>query len=85
MKQINKKLPIKTINPYYFSDRALQVGFKTALENHYSNNANYKLNIKSNYPDYGVDVRDNNKIVKELSVVYAQLTNLFFFKNQTVF
>ena len=28
-KQLNKELAKKMINPYYFTDRALKVGFKT--------------------------------------------------------
>ena len=33
-KQLNKKLGYNMNNPYYFTDRALQVGFNITLESH---------------------------------------------------
>ena len=42
-KQLNKELAEKIINPYYFADRALQVGFSITLDSHHINHANSKL------------------------------------------
>ena len=36
------------INPYYFTDRALQVGSIITFESHHINHTNSKLIIKSN-------------------------------------
>ena len=38
--QLNKELAKKMINPYYFTDRALRVGFNITLGSHHTNNAN---------------------------------------------
>ena len=63
------------INPYYFTDRVLQVGFNITLESHHVDPASSKLFIEPNYFDFGVEVRDFNKVLKELSVFYARLIN----------
>ena len=50
--QLNKELTRRMINPYYFTDRALQVGFKINLDNHHINHATSKFNITPNYPEF---------------------------------
>ena len=67
-KQLNKELAKKMLNPYYLTDRNLRVGFKVNLDSHHINHANSKLTITSNYPEFGIEVRYINKIMKELSV-----------------
>ena len=57
------------LNPFYFTDRNLKAGFKINLESHYISHANSKLTIIPNFPEFGIEVRYNNKIIKELSVV----------------
>ena len=84
-KQLNKELARRMINPYYFTDRALQVGFKINLDSHQINHANSKLTITRNYPEFGIEVRYINKIMKELSVIYARLINQYKCRYQTVF
>ena len=84
-KQLNKELAKKMLNPYYFTDRALQVGFKINLDSHHINHANSKLTIIPNYPEFGIEVRYINEILKELAVIYARLINQCKFKYQTVF
>ena len=84
-KQLNKELAKKMINPYYFTDRALQIGFKINLDSHNLHHANSKMTIIPNYPEFGIEVRYINKIMKELSVIYARLINQYKFKYQTVF
>ena len=73
------------INPYYFTDRASQVGFKIILDSHNLHHANSKLTIIPNYPEFGIEVRYINKIMKELAVIYARLINQYKMKYQTVF
>ena len=84
-KQLNKELAKKMINPYYFTDRSLKVGFKINLDTHHINHASSTLTITPNYPEFGIEVRYINKIIKELSVIYARLINQDKFKYQTVF
>ena len=61
------------LNPYYFTNRALQVGFKNNLDSHHINHTNSELTIILNYPEFGIEVRYINKIMKELSIIYARL------------
>ena len=84
-KQLNKELAKKMINPYYFTDRNLQVGFKINLDSHHINHANSKLTITPNFKEFGIEVRYINKIMKELAIIYARLINQYKFKYQTVF
>ena len=73
------------INPYYFTDRNLKVGFKFNLDTHHIHHANSKLTTTPNYPEFGIDVRYINKISKELSIFYDRLINQYKFKYQTDF
>ena len=84
-KQLNKELAKKMINPYYFTDRNLKVGFKINLDSHHIIHANSKLTIIPYHPEFGIEVRYINKIIKELAVIYARLINQYKFKYQTVF
>ena len=84
-KQLNKELARRMINPFYFTDRNLRVGFKIDLDNHHINHANSKLTILPNYPEFGIEVRYIKKIMKELSIIYARLLNQYKFRYQTVF
>ena len=73
------------INPYYFIDENLKIGFKIIIEIHNINHANSVLNIIPNFPDIGVGFRYINKIMKELSVIYARLIIQYNFKYHTLF
>ena len=73
------------INPYYFTDRNLKVGFKINLDSHNINHADSKLTIIPNHPEFGIEIRFINKIMKELAVIYARLSNQYKFNYQTVF
>ena len=84
-KQLNKELAKKMINPYYFTDRNLKVGFKGNLDSHHNNHANSKLTIVPNYPEFGIEIRYINRVMKELSVNRARLKNQYKFRHQTVF
>ena len=84
-KQLKNELAKGMINPYYFTNRALQVGFKINLDSHYNNHAISKLTITPNFPEFGIELRYINKIMKELAMIYARLINQYKFKYQTVF
>ena len=71
-------------NPYFFLDRTLKVGFNFTLESHHNNHAKSKLTITPNYPEFGIEIRYINKIIKELSVIYARLINQNKFRYHTV-
>ena len=51
-KQLNKELAKKMINPYYFTDRNLKVGFKIDLDSHHINHTNSKLTIIPIYLEF---------------------------------
>ena len=61
-KQLKKELARKMINPYYFIDRNLKVGFKINLDSHHFNHAKSKLTILPNYAEFGIEVRYVKKL-----------------------
>ena len=71
------------INPYYFTDRNLNVGFKINLDSHHINHADSNLTNIPYLPEF--EIRFVNKIIKELSAIYARIINQCKFKYQTVF
>ena len=73
------------INPYYFTDRNLNVAFEINLDGHHNNHANSKLTITPIYPEFRIETRFTNKIIKELSVIYARLKNQYKFNYQNIF
>ena len=60
------------INPYYFIDENLKIGFKINLESHNISHPNSILTIAPKFPELGIEFRYINKIIKELSVIYAR-------------
>ena len=83
--ELDKEIAKKMINPYYFLDENLKIGFKINLESHNINHTNYLLNIEPNFPDIGIETRYINKILKEMATIYARLTNQFKFKYHILF
>ena len=73
------------ITPCFFTDRALQVGFNITLDSHLIDQNKSRLTIKPNIPESGEEHRYNNKILKQLSILYARLLNRYKFKYHTVF
>ena len=73
------------INPYYFFDENLKVGFKFFPESHNIIHANTILTIRFLFPDFGIETRYNNKMMKELSIFYARLINQYIIKHHTIF
>ena len=45
------------INPFYFTDRKLKVGFRINLDSHHINHAKSNLTITPNYLEFGIKVR----------------------------
>ena len=84
-KQLNKELAKKMINPYYFTERNLQVAYKINLDSHHINHLNSKLTISSNFENTGIEFKFINKIMREMAIIYARLINQFKFKYQVVF
>ena len=67
----DKELAKIMINPYYFIDKNLKIGFKINLESHNISHANSILSILPKFPEYGIEFRYINKIVKEVSAIYS--------------
>ena len=84
-KQLNKEIVKKMLNPYYFTDNNLGVGFNINLDSHHINHLYSKLTISPNHPEFGIEVRYINKNMKKLSSIYARLKNQNKFRYQTVF
>ena len=81
IKLADKELAKMMINPYYFINEILKIGFKTNLESH---NINHAKSILTTTPEFGIEFRYINKIIKELSVTYARLINQYKFKYHTL-
>ena len=81
----DKELAKMMINPYYFIDENLKHGFKIKLESHNFSHANSILTVTPKFPEFGIEFRYINKIVKELSVINPRLKNRYKFKYHTLF
>ena len=73
------------INPYYFIDENLKIGFKIILHSLNILRAISLLTIETNFPDFGIETTYSNKILKELAIIYARLINQYKFKHHTLF
>ena len=62
----------------------MKVGFKINLDSHNLHHTKSKITIIPNHPEFGIEVRYINNIMKELAVNYARLINQYKFKHQTV-
>ena len=81
----DKELAKIMINPYFFIDKNLKIGLKINLESHNFSLANSILTVLPKYPEYGIEFRFINKIVKALSFIYARLINQYKYKYYTLF
>ena len=63
-RELDKEIGEKMINGYYFFDENLKIGFKINLESHSFIHAKLLLNITPNFPEFGVEFRYINKIIK---------------------
>ena len=78
IKLYDEELAKMMINPYYFTDGKLKTDFKVNLDSHNVIHANSILTIIPKFPEFGIQFRYFNKIIKRLSVIYARLINQFF-------
>ena len=51
---LDKERAKKMINPYYFTDRALQVDFDIELDTHHTTYASFIVNNKPKIPEFGI-------------------------------
>ena len=63
----------------------MKIGFKINLESHNFSHANSILTSLPKFSEFGIEFRYINKIVKELSVIYARIINQYKFKYHTLF
>ena len=71
IKLVDKEIAKMMINPYYFIDENLKIGFRINLDGHNISHANSTLTITPNFPEFGIEVRYIIKFMRELSVIYA--------------
>ena len=45
------------LNPQFFTDRNLKMGFKINLDSHHINHASSKITVTPKYPEFGIEVR----------------------------
>ena len=81
----DKKLAKMMINPYYFIDENLKIGFKINLQRHNISHANSILTITPNFPEFVIEFRYIKKIKKEISIIYARLLSQYKFNYHTLF
>ena len=63
-RQLNGELARRMLNPYYFTDRALQVGFKIILRSHNLHHTISEITITPNHPEFGTENRYIIEIIK---------------------
>ena len=74
-KEKDKHLAKKMINPYSITDRNFEIGLKNNLDSHNVNHTNSISTVIPIYPDFGIETKYNNEIMKEMSTIYARLIN----------
>ena len=67
------------ISPYFFTDRALRVGFIISLSSH------SELTFTPVHAKFGIETRYIYKILTEMATFHARLINQYEFKYQTLF
>ena len=75
----------KTINQYYYTDRATQVEFNTSLDIHHISHSNYKLSIEPILAEIAIEPRYVNENLIELSVICVGLKIHHNFKYRIAF
>ena len=60
----DKELAEMMINPYCFIAENLKIGFKINLESHNISHASSILTFKPKFPEFGIEFRYSNKIIK---------------------
>ena len=73
------------INPYSFTHENFKKGFKINLNSRNVEHANSLLTIEPNFSDIGIETSYVNKILKEMTTIYARLINQYKFKYHILF
>ena len=82
-RELEREITKRMINPYYFS-KIYGPQYEVNLGHHHINHTNSKIPIKSKH-NLPIELCDLNKILKEMSAIYARLINQYKFKYQIVF
>ena len=82
VKEDNKVIDIdtKVQNHYQFTGRILKVAYDIKIDNHHDKNANSQKTITSKVDIMGIDMNHLNKIMEEMSHLYAKLIIQYKFK-----
>ena len=72
------------INPFYFFDENFEILFKINLDSHIIHAFSILSNIPI-YPDFGIETKYINKILKEMAAIYARLMNQYKLKYHILF
>ena len=82
-KELDKEIAKKMINPYFFIDENLKIGFKINLESHKINHA--FLSWISFLIFQISELKKGTITVKEMATIYARLINQYKFKYHILF
>ena len=83
--ELNRELAKKMLVSYYFTDRNLKIGFNISLDSHHINHSNSNITSKPLPPEFGIEFRHTDEILKDMAIIYAKLLNQYKYKYQTVF
>ena len=84
-KELFKELARKIFNPYYFTVRAVRVGFNITLDSYHINHANCILSIIPIFIEVGIENRYVKNFLQGMATIYARLMNQYKFKYHTLF
>ena len=82
---MNKELAEKMLNPYYITDRSLQVRFNINLDSHQISHANPIITFKTTYSETGIEILYFNEILRQMAAIYAGLINQQKYNYETLF
>ena len=84
-KPLKKEIAKKRNNPYYLTDRGLQVGYINTLDSQKINRAISKISGKPKFPEFGNETGYSFKSFKEMTIISAKLFNQYNIKYQSMF
>ena len=73
------------ITTFYYTDKALKVGFIFTLVSHHIDHFHSKITVKPNYIELDTETRYNNETLIQMATLYAKLKNQTRFIYQTVY
>ena len=75
----------KVENQYYFTDRIIETAYDIIIDNHHDKRASSQLTFTSEFNKIGIAMNHVNKIMEEMSHVYAKLKNEYNFNYHLTF